>query len=384
MRRINMFLAFAFFAFAAFGVAQAPANEKIAVMTKCVITGTGETQKDGVLLIDGGRIVSITTPDQIPQGYAKVDRTNAVAAPGFIDVMSVASAPFDLDETKTAVDAEARVADALNLKHRDFGLLAAAGVTSAVILPGASNVVSGSGAVVKTAGGRDRLVAADQPMRLNLGREAGSGDRFPTAFMSAKSLLRETLEDAKRPERAETALGQAVRKQRPTAFWANEAREMRAALEFKKDLDIEFSLFGAAALRETLPLFEKTGMKVAIAAIDFTSSKRALTLPKMIEDAGLKLAFYAETPRRAPESLRLAAALAAKNGVSVKAALASVTSVPAEIAGVEARVGTLAAGKDADFVLFSGDPLDLSSTHAETWIQGERVWKKAHGTESGR
>ena len=74
-------------------------------------------------------------------------------------------------------------------------------------------------------------------------------------------------------------------------------------------------------------------------------------------------------------SLRLSAALAVRAGLDPKAALAALTEGAAQLAGVADRVGALEPGRDADFVLWSGDPLDLSSRLVAVYVDGEL----AHG-----
>ena len=73
--------------------------------------------------------------------------------------------------------------------------------------------------------------------------------------------------------------------------------------------------------------------------------------------------------------LRFAAGVAMRGGLPAAAGLRAITLTPAEILGVNARVGSIAFGKDADFTIFNGPPLDMTSSVVATWIAGEVAWK---------
>lgn len=89
----------------------------------------------------------------------------------------------------------------------------------------------------------------------------------------------------------------------------------------------------------------------------------------------MRVAFFAETPKRHPDALRQGAIAAARGGLSRRAAIASITGDAAAIAGIGERVGRLAVGLDADFLVLSGDLLDARSRLHETWIDGRRVYR---------
>jgi imidazolonepropionase-like amidohydrolase len=366
----------AFLALAACAAA-APAQQKIAIAAQRVITGSGPDIEGGVLLVDHGKVAGVVALDAVPPEFTRVDRSRSTIAPGMIDLLSSAGLPLDLDEVATSTDQHARVIDALNLQHRDFALAARAGLTALAIMPGAGNVVSGAGCVVKTAGRAGRVLGSEQPLRLNLGREAIAADRFPTSFMGAHTALRDALEGARAADQASTPLGQLVRGLRSGIVWANDERELRAVFDLRKKLALDLAITGADQVRDLLDETDVRGARVALAALDLTDHKRDLTLPKALLDAGCRPAFFAGTPAKSADVLRIGAALAARHGLPRAAAVASITLVPAEIAGVASVTGSLATGKDADFIVLSGDLLDLSARLEETWISGARVARGA-------
>jgi len=89
---------------------------------------------------------------------------------------------------------------------------------------------------------------------------------------------------------------------------------------------------------------------------------------------GTRVAFTSLAPSDAPEGLRLSAILAARSGLSEDEALRAITAVPAQLGGVESRVGTLAPGKDADLIVWSAPPLDARARIEAVYVRGVKVY----------
>ena len=77
------------------------------------------------------------------------------------------------------------------------------------------------------------------------------------------------------------------------------------------------------------------------------------------------------------------ATLAVKEGLDRETALRAVTINPAGIIGVADRLGSLSVGKDADVVVWSGDPLDVMSRAEVAYVGGREVYHYDYGTRSG-
>jgi imidazolonepropionase-like amidohydrolase len=113
---------------------------------------------------------------------------------------------------------------------------------------------------------------------------------------------------------------------------------------------------------------------------------RSLRAPGILDRAGVEVSIITDHPVVPIEYLITQAALAVREGMDRDAALRAVTINPARVLGVDDRVGSLAVGKDADLVLWSGDPFDLQSRVLRTWIDGVEVysWDATSGTGSVR
>ncbi len=107
---------------------------------------------------------------------------------------------------------------------------------------------------------------------------------------------------------------------------------------------------------------------------------RSLASPGALAAAGVTIAITTDHPVVPIHFLVYQAALAVKEGLDPATALRAITLHPARIMGVDERIGSLAAGKDADLCIWSGDPLDVMSRVEQAWIDGRRVysWDPEH------
>ncbi len=350
------------------------AQDKVAVVADAVIRADGQVVKPAVLLIDNGRIVALGDVE-IPNGYEVVKRSGFTLAPGLVDVGSHASAPYDLNENEDAVDLESRARDSFIPDHRDWKLLAASGITSTVLLPDPENVVSGVGVVVKT-GGDSRIVDRAAPVVLALGATVYERARRPTSFAEAVELLEGALGSAKKS--GETGpLAELLGAKRPAVF----RTESEAALKRALSLAAKFKFSPAfhapkSAIRRAIPEIKaaKGGLFLLDAPTD-ADSVADLLVPRDLAAAGGRIVFRVDVPKIAPDALRLGAWLAVRNGLGRKEAIQALTARAAEAAGCSGKLGDLAPGMDADFIVLDGDLLDPASRVHETWVGGRRIYR---------
>ena len=95
--------------------------------------------------------------------------------------------------------------------------------------------------------------------------------------------------------------------------------------------------------------------------------------PNLLTLQGVQTAICTDHPEVPIQYLPLCAALAGKGGMTPEAALAAITIRPAQIAGIDDRVGSLTPGKDADLLIMSGHPINLLSRVRAVFINGKRV-----------
>jgi len=103
-----------------------------------------------------------------------------------------------------------------------------------------------------------------------------------------------------------------------------------------------------------------------------------LSCPGALEKAGVKVALNTDDPITSSRLIIREAALAVRGGMSEEAALKGLTIYPAEMLDLGDRIGTLEAGKDADFIVLSGPPFSVYTHVLETWIEGRKVFDRSN------
>lgn len=99
--------------------------------------------------------------------------------------------------------------------------------------------------------------------------------------------------------------------------------------------------------------------------------------PVILEKAGVLVGFHTDDPITDSRLFLRSAALGVRAGMTRKGALEAVTIANAKILGLEGRIGTLEPGKDADFILLSGDPLSVYTHVEQTWIDGRKIFDRS-------
>ncbi len=349
-------------------------QQKTAIVADAAIRANGDVVRPAVLLIEKGRIVGLGDVE-IPEGYHVVRRPGFTLAPGLVDVGTHAGAPFDLSENEDAVDLESRARDALVLRHRDWKLLAAAGITSTVLLPDPESVVSGVGVVVKTGGDR-RIVDRAAPLVLALSGTVYERARRPTSFAEAVALLEGALEAAKTKGGA-GPLVELLGSKRPSVFVADSEAGLKRGLRLAARYGFKPAFHASkAVVRRALPEIRAAeGGVFLLDAPSDADSAADLLLPRDLAAAGGRIAFRVDVPKLHPDALRLGAWIAVRQGLSRGAAIEALTARAAEVAGCGGRLGDLEAGRDADFIVLNGDLLDPASRVQETWVAGRRIYR---------
>jgi imidazolonepropionase-like amidohydrolase len=150
---------------------------------------------------------------------------------------------------------------------------------------------------------------------------------------------------------------------------ANSQSELRSALELCEELAIKPAFLGVEEGTTFVPRLKALQATVLLPPLSPRDKKERLGLPAALAAAGVPFGFVAEHP----DQLRLSAALALRHGTPRLAVLAALTQVPAELLGAGEQCGTLLRGRFADFVVFDGDPLELTSRITAVYAAGQPV-----------
>jgi imidazolonepropionase-like amidohydrolase len=367
------------------GLAQA--QHAVRADTLYTMTGDGPIV-DGVVLIEGATIAEVgpASAVDIPAGATVHEAT--VATPGLIDprgtvgVSGLENVPANQDQLDTSapIQPHLRAIDAYNPREDLVRFVRQLGITTVHTGHAPGALVSGQTAAFSTTGGtvgealRDSLTT----VAFTLGPDAQARFETPGTRPKGVAMLRQALLDARAAmddDGPTTDLGQAtlqmvLRGEVPALVTAHRAHDIQAALRLQKEFGFDLILDGAA---EAYLLADE------IAAADVpvilhptmtrpsgTTANATFTTAGVLHEAGVPVAIQSGWEPYVPKTrvVLYEAAIAVANGLPRRAGLASITSAPAQILGLD-NIGTLAPGQTADLALFDGDPLEYT-THVCT------------------
>ncbi len=383
--------------------------EPLLFINAVIHTMAGPTLENGFLRVEGDRIAEVGPMPASSDGEA-IDLGGAHVYPGFIDAhthigMWEDGLTFEGDdgnEETDPVQPQLRAIDAVNPMDRCFSEALDAGVTTVLTGPGSANPIGGQFAALKTFGRRvdNMILRAPVAMKMALGENPKNvyheKNQSPCTRMATAALIREQLMKAKRYEedvrRAEEdseldppeydgkceALLPVLRRELKVHFHAHRADDiftaLRIASEFSLDYVIVHGTEGALIAEELAEEYASV-LSGPLLCDRSKPELRNLTpgTPGRLAKAGVPTAIITDHPVIPVQYLPLCAALAVREGMDEEKALAAITCNPARICGIDDRVGSLEAGKDADFVVFRSSPLLLSSKPEMVYIGGRRV-----------
>lgn len=375
---------------------------QIAVKGETVYTVSGDAIQNGVVLVNDGVIEEVGSADNvdIPSDYEVHEA--AVVTPGLIDARTVVglagyyNQDHDQDqlETSNAVQPELRAIDSYNAREFLVNYLMEEGITTIHTGHAPGAVISGQTMIAKTSGEtvEESLVDSSTTLAVTFGPSVGSNFESPGTRAKAVAVLRQDLikareyaqkraagEDQSRDLKLE-ALADLLDGKIRALVSAHTAHDIMTALRIQREFDFPMILEGASEAYLVLDEIKEANIPVVIHPLmirPFGESKNAdMETPAHLEEAGIPFAFQSGYEGYVPKTrvARFEAAIAAANELGFDGALHALTLGAAEILGIEDRVGSLEEGKDADIVLYDGDPFEYV-THIEgVIINGEVVY----------
>lgn len=338
----------------------------------------GEVRADGLIVIRDGKLAQVG--GQPPAGALVEDFGDAVVCPGLIDVHSALGAMGHLSESQSAIEPSARAADVLDRFHAQLRAALAAGVTTFGLAPDDTNLIGGRIAIAQTSGpdGKPALLSDAGPLKLSLSPQVFASDREPTSRSGALEMLRSTIAKARQARgraggQAEEALSAFSSGRLSGILSAPSGADVLAALELAREFGLKLALIHETDARLIANEVAAAGLGVIVGPLDLSAAPRQAGAAGVLEQAGVEVAIAGGLPNAPADSLRLSAAVAVRNGLSAGAARRAITSTAAKFLGVGERVGVLQNGRQADLVIFSGDPLDLRSRVLAVYVGGKRV-----------
>lgn len=390
----------------------------LAIVHGNIKTMEAQDYEDGFVLIEGGKIVLVGGMGTLDPGILRdkervqvIDAKGNLVMPGIIEAhchMGITEEKKgmegdDCNENVDPVTPYLRAIDAINPMDAAFNDAIKAGITSAMIGPGSANVVGGQFAFLKTHGRcvDHMIVKAPAAMKVAFGENpkvnyAGQ-NVSPSTRMAIAAILREELGKAKeygRQKQKDKEMATdfryecwlpVLRGEIPLKAHAHRADDILTAVRIAREFGLRMTLDHCSEGHLILEELKEAGFP-AIVGPDMASRNKievknmAFKTAGLMSRQGILTAITTDHPVSMIQFLPICAGLAVKEGMMPEEGLRAITVNAAQICGVDNRVGSLAAGKDGDVVIFDGNPMEVFTRTLCTIIDGKIVY---YDEESG-
>ena len=373
-----------------------------------IIPISGEPINNGVFIVQNGQIVTVGDADtDIPNNAEVHDVSGKVIMPGLVDTHSHVG-EGDGGDYSSSLHPDVRIMDTIDPRSKEFRKVVSGGITSVNIMPGSGLLMSGQTVYLKPKPAdtiEEMLIVNDETgiyggLKMANGtnplRENGSpGTRAKSAAMVRELFIKaqeyqQKIEDADgdpdempaRDLQMET-LVEVLEGKRMVHNHTHRHDDILTAIRLAEEFGYRLVLQHVSEAHRVADEIAESGAHASIINVDAPGGKlEAINLVningKALEDAGVNVGFHTDDPIVDSRFLLRSAAFGVRNGMSREAALEGLTIVGARMMDIEGRVGSLEEGKDADFIVLSGDPLSVYTHVEQTWIEGEKVYDRSN------
>lgn len=389
-----------------------PASAPFAIRNATILTAAGPIIRNGTILVRDGKVAAVGASVTIPAGVQVIDAGGKYVTPGIIDDHShlgVYAAPgvqahSDGNEMTKPNTAEVWAEHSVWPQDPQFPLNLAGGVTTLQVLPGSANLFGGRGVVLKVVPARTvqemkfpgakyglKMACGENPKRVYASRgpatRMGNVAGYRAAWIQAEGYRRkwdkwnaEQKGDAPTRDLGLETLAEVLRGNILVHNHCYRADEMSQMLDIAKEFGYDIRSFHHVVEGYKIAdLLAARGVAASVWA-DWGGFKlEALdgikANPAILHGAGARTIIHSDSAsdsQRLPQEAAKAVAAGRKIGINISPedAIKWVTINPAWALGLDDRIGSLEPGKNADIVLWSGDPFSVYSRTEKVWIDG--------------
>lgn len=356
--------------------------------------------EQATIVMDEGKITHVYTNQNTPENLSAdeiIDAKGRILTPGFIGSMNslglvevgAVSRSQDGKDKKADITFDASLA--FNPKSTLIAYTRKGGITSTIVAPhGGEELFAGQTFAVNLSGEFDSIIEKQNAVLVYLGAES-KGSRaqklqaLDHKFADAKKALekkksKKDKEDAKELKRDELVINTLLSGEKPLLAYADRATDILALLEIKAKFGVNIVLVSASDAVLVANEIATAKVPVILSSIEnlpssFDSLHASLTNMAALAKAGVKVILAPKGGSHNLNQLRYDAGIAVANGLPKADAFASLTANVADVFNLNA--GRIAVGKNADVVLWSADPFEISTKVDTMWINGEEVSTKS-------
>lgn len=393
---IRSFLLLAFFSTATW----AQSSEKAYIIdADSIHIGTGQVLYNGRILVDGGIIRAVGSQSEIEVPSEATRLEAQVVTPGFIDAHTVVGLAGYLNDPgsdqdqldrSSAIQPELRALDAYNPAEPLVAHLRSNGVTTiqAGHAPGA--LVSGQSLIIKTNAEQAQQALVSQSMlTFSLGGVISGAFSKPGTRAKSMAMIRQELIKAQgyAKKRAEgglsstdlgmEALADLLDGRTQALVSVHRAQDILTAIRLQKEFGFQMVLDGVAEIYLVLDQVKESGVPVILHPTMLRATGEAVNVSMetaaLLAEEGIPFAFQSGYENYVPKTrvVLFEAGVAVNNGLNPRLAVQHLSLYAAQLLGIDHRVGSLEVGKDADLVLFNGDPFEYTTTVNHVMIDGQ-------------
>jgi imidazolonepropionase-like amidohydrolase len=387
----------------------------VAFVNARIIPIEGDEIERGVMVVHLGRILAIgpAASTSVPQGASTVDLAGKTIMPGLVDTHSHIGGVGAADSSG-AIQPEVRVFDSINVRDSGFRRAVAGGLTALNIMPGSGHLLSGQTIYVKLrapsgsppARIEDLFIrdAQGQPMwgiKMANGTNPLRDPPFPGTRGKAAAMVRQrfiqaqeyraklnaarredgTLDPDKAPARdlALEALVDVLEGKRIVHHHTHRADDIMTVLRLQREFGFRVVLHHVSEAWKVPTEIAQAGVSCSVIVVDSPGGKlEALNLSwetcGTLERAGAAFSIHTDDWITDSRLFLRSGALAIRGGASRAAVLRGLTLEGAAQMDLQDRIGSLKPGKDADFIVLSGDPFSVYTRVEQTYVEGVKVF----------